>query len=395
MMAGEAVPALRPLKLFIVAGEASGDQLGAKLIAALRAGGPLELSGVGGPMMQSAGLLSLFPISDIAVMGLVPVIKRLPLLIRRIHETARAAIAARPDVLVLIDAPDFTHRVAKKVRKACPDLPIVDYVSPSVWAWRPGRAKKMRAYTDHVLALLPFEPEAHLRLGGPDCSYVGHPLIERLAEFRPQQDDPPREDQHPLVLILPGSRRAEIHHKLQVFGESVQRIAARYPDARFVLPAVPHLVKTIEADTAHWSIKPEIVLGEEAKLAAFRAARAALAASGTVSLELAIAQVPTVIAYKGSPIEAAIARRLVLVPSIVLPNLILGRNVVPEFLQEECTPAALSEAVLALIPDGAARQAQLDGFAEVEARMQVEGGSPSAAAARLVRALARYNSCPT
>ena len=387
-MADEAVPALRPLKLFIIAGEASGDQLGAKLIAAMQAAGPISLSGVGGPLMVEAGLNSLFPMSDIAVMGLVPVLKRLPLLIRRIKVTALAVMATRPDVLVLIDAPDFTHRVAKKVRKACPDLPIIDYVSPTVWAWRPGRAKKMRAYTDHVMALLPFEPAAHRRLGGPDCTYVGHPLIERLAEFRPQADDPTREDKNPLVLILPGSRRSEIHHKLQVFGESAQRIAARYPGARFVLPAVPHLVEPIKADTAHWSIKPDIVLGEAAKLKAFRAARVALAASGTVSLELAIAQIPTVIAYKGSAIEAAIARRLVLVPSIVLPNLILGRNVVPEFLQEECTPEALSEAVLALIPDGAARQAQLDGFIELEARMQVEECSPSAAAARIVRALA-------
>ena len=176
----------RPWRIALVAGEVSGDQLGFKLMRALREANPgVAFMGVGGDAMTAEGLSSLFPMSDIAVMGILPVLARLPTLLARIRATADAIIAARPDALVIIDSPDFTHRVARRVRAALPGLPVVDYVSPTVWAWRPGRARKMRGYVDTVLALLPFEPEAHRRLGGPDCVYVGHPLIERLSELRP------------------------------------------------------------------------------------------------------------------------------------------------------------------------------------------------------------------
>jgi len=372
-----------PLTVFLVAGEASGDALGARLMAALQAARPIHPLGVGGPLMAEAGLESLFPLSDIAVMGLVPVLRRLPLLIKRINQTVAAALAANPDVLVLIDAPDFTHRVARKLRKARPHLLIIDYVSPSIWAWRPGRAKAMRAYTNHVLTLLPFEPAAHQRLGGPEASYVGHPLIERLASLRPGPDEA-RGAESPAILILPGSRAAEIRHLLGLFGEAAGEIARAMPQARFVLPAVPHLVAGIRAGIASWPVPVEIIEGEAAKLDAFRAARVALAASGTVSLELALAGVPMVIAYRGSAIEAAIARRLVLVPSIVLPNLILDENLVPEFIQEHCVPARLAEAVLTLIPDGPARAGQLSGFARMEGLMAVPGGNPSDVAAQRI-----------
>ena len=200
----------RALTVWLVAGEDSGDALGAGLMAALRAraGGPVRFGGVGGEAMAREGLASLFPIGDVAVMGFLPVLARMRLLLRRIRETAAALVAAHPDVLVIIDSPGFTHRVAQRARAALPDLPVIDYVSPSVWAWRPGRAPAMRAYVDHVLALLPFEPEAHRRLGGPPCSYVGHPLIERLADLRPDTAERLRRAALPRQLVvLPGSRR--------------------------------------------------------------------------------------------------------------------------------------------------------------------------------------------
>jgi lipid-A-disaccharide synthase len=383
---------LRPLDVFLVAGEESGDQLGFKLMRALRAatGGAAAFRGVGGRAMEGEGLSSLFPMSDIAVMGFLPVIKRLPQLLARIRRTADAIVANPPDVLVIIDSPDFTHRVAKRVRARLPDLPVVDYVSPTVWAWRPGRAAKMRGYVDHLLALLPFEPEAHRRLGGPACTYVGHPLIERIGEMRPRADEPNlRSASPPTLLVLPGSRRSEIERLSDDFGGAVARVVERCGEMDVVLPAVAHLEDLIREKTARWPNPPRIVLGEAAKYEAFRRARAALAASGTVTLELALAQVPMVVAYKISPIETLL-RFVVKVPSIVLPTLILGEKIIPEILQDDCTPDALAEALIALIEDGAARDAQLAALARVEELMTLpEGERPSARAAQIVISTAR------
>ncbi len=234
----------RALDVFLVAGEESGDQLGFKLMRALReaTGGAVAFRGVGGHAMEREGLKSIFPMTDVAVMGFVPVIKKLPTILARIRTTADAVIAAPPDVLVIIDSPDFTHRVARRVRKRLPDLPVVNYVSPTVWAWRPGRAPKMRAYVDHLLALLPFEPEAHRRLGGPVCTYVGHPLIERIGEMRPPADDPDlRNASPPTLLVLPGSRRSEIERLSEDFGGAVARAVERCGPLDVVLPAVAHL----------------------------------------------------------------------------------------------------------------------------------------------------------
>ncbi len=378
----------KPRDIFLVAGEKSGDELGYKLMRALRAaaGGELRLRGVGGEAMEREGLRSLFPQSDIAVMGFLPVIARLPTLLRRIAQTAEAVIADPPDVLVIIDSPDFTHRVARRVRARLPHLPIVDYVSPTVWAWRPGRARKMRAYVDHVLALLPFEPEVHARLGGPPTSYVGHPSIERLADFRPGVEEAQaRAAIPPTVLLLPGSRRSEIGRLLALFGETAARIEALSGPVDFVLPAVTHLEGAIREGVARWRKPPRIVLGEAEKLAAFRRARAALAASGTVSLELALAGVPMVVAYRVSKIEETIVRALATAPSVVLPNLILGENVVPEFLQKAASPRALASAVTTLLPDGPVREAQVSALARLDAVMRLEDGdTPSARAARIV-----------
>ena len=378
--------------VFLVAGEKSGDELGYKLMRALRdaSGGEIRLRGVGGEAMEREGLRSLFPQADIAVMGFLPVIARLPTLLRRIRETAEAVIAAPPDALVIIDSPDFTHRVARRVRAHLPHLPIVDYVSPTVWAWRPGRARKMRGYVDHLLALLPFEPQVHERLGGPLTTYVGHPLIERLSDFRPNaQEAAQRAASPPTVLLLPGSRRSEIARLLELFGETAARIEALAGPVDFVLPAVTHLEGAIREGVAKWAKPPCVVLGEAEKLAAFRRARAALAASGTVSLELALAGVPMVVAYRVGKIEEMIVRALATAPSVVLPNLILGENVVPEFLQEAASPQALAQAVCALLPEGAARAAQVSALGKLDALMRLEDGdTPSARAARIVLEMA-------
>lgn len=378
-----------PLRLFLVAGEHSGDQLGFKLMRALRAGSPrpIEFMGVGGERMAEEGLASLFPLADIAVMGIAPVIQRLPLLLRRINRTAAAVVARRPHALVIIDSPDFTHRVARAARRGLPTLPVIDYVSPSVWAWRTGRAKAMRGYVDHVLALLPFEPAAHARLGGPPCTYVGHPLVERLDELRPSSGEAGRRaESPPVVLVLPGSRRSEIRRLMADFGAALAEAQARCGPFEVLLPAVDHLVEEIEQRSRDWPIRPTMVRGEAGKLAAFRRARAALAASGTVTLELALAQVPMVVGYRVTALEMQL-RFLVKVPTIVLPNLVTGDRAVPEFIGEACTPRRLGEALAALLPEGSARAAQLDAFGRLDRLMALPGGiTPSARAAGIVLA---------
>lgn len=376
----------RPLSIFVIAGEHSGDQLGFKLMRALREmhPGDLSLRGVGGPRMAGEGLRSLFPMNDIAVMGLVPVVARLPLLLRRIRETAEAVIADPPDALVIIDSPDFTHRVARRVREKLPHLPIVDYVSPTVWAWRPQRARRMRAYIDHVLALLPFEPAAHQRLGGPACTYVGHPLIERLAEFRPAPGERAPIPDGVRLLVLPGSRQSVVRRHMSLFGEVVARLAGQYPGLVAEIPAVPHVAREIETLSAGWPVRPRIVVGEEEKLAAMRRANVALAASGTVTLELALSGVPHVGAYR---IDAGIRLlRLFMTLTarhILLPNLILERRLIPEFVAEDATADNIAGALLPLLSDTPERRRQEEGLAELDTRMRV-ADAPSRLAARIV-----------
>ncbi len=376
----------RGLRVALIAGEHSGDQLGFKLMQALRAqtGGRIEFSGVGGEAMEAEGLKSLFPLSDIAVMGFLPVVAKLPILLARIRQTAAAAVAARPDALVIIDSPDFTHRVARRVRRALPGLPVIDYVSPSVWAWRPGRARAMRAYVDCVLALLPFEPAAHARLGGPRCVYVGHPLIERLNELRPDAAEARRRaSEPPLVAVLPGSRRSVIARMMDDFGGALTLLARDHGPLEIVLPTLPHVESEVRTRAAGWTVKPRIEVGEAAKLATFRAAHAALAASGTVTLELALAGVPMVGAYKVSRLEEQLKYFVKLPESILLPNLILGERAIPEILQGECTPEKLAAALAGLVRDGAARQRQLAALARLDALMRLtEGEAPSERAAR-------------
>ena len=372
----------RRLRVAVVAGEPSGDQLGFKLMRALseQTNGEIAFLGVGGAAMTAEGLASLFPLTDVAVMGILPVLARLPTLIDRIRRASAAIAAARPDALVIIDSPDFTHRVARRVRRALPDLPVVDYVSPSVWAWRPGRARAMRAYVDCVLALLPFEPEAHRRLGGPRCVYVGHPLVERLAELRPGDEEARRRAaKPPLVLALPGSRRSVIARLMTDFGAAIAAAERESGPFEIVLPTLPHVESDVRALAALWPRPPRIVVGEAEKFAAFRSARAALAASGTVTLELALAGVPLVGAYRVSGVEALL-RPLVTLPfSVLLPNLALGEAAIPEFLQGDCRPEALATALAALVSDGPARSAQLAALDQLDARMRLADGRPPSA----------------
>jgi lipid-A-disaccharide synthase len=375
----------RPLRLALIVGEESGDQLGAGLIEAIRRRRPdATFVGLAGERMQARGMASIFPMGDVAVMGLGAIVVHLPRIVRRVHEAVDAVIAAKPDALVIIDSPELTHAVARRVARRRPDLPIIDYVSPSVWAWRAYRARRMTHYVDHVLALLPFEPEVHRRLGGPPCTYVGHPLVERLPELRPAPDERGPIGERPLLLVLPGSRRTEIARLMAPFGEAVGRIAAVLPGVEVMLPAVPHLADEIAMRTAAWSRRPQIVLGEANKFAAFRRAHAALAASGTVTLELGLSGVPMVVAYRVDPI-ARLLKRFLTVPSIVLANLVLGENAVPEFLDAAGSPEVLARETLALLSDGTKREAQVAALRRLSTTMALpDGARPSDKAAEIV-----------
>ncbi len=381
----------KALNLFVIAGEESGDRLGAPLMAAIaaQAGRPVVFTGVGGSAMAEQGLESLVPIADLAVNGFAAIPARLPAILRHLRTASRAVIAARPDALVIIDSPDFTHRVARRVRAAAPSIPIIDYVSPTVWAWRPGRAKAMRRYVDHVLALKPFEPAAHQRLGGPPCTYVGHPLIEQLATLRPDRDEAARrEAAPPLVLVLPGSRRGEVRRHIGVFGAAMAAAAREIGAVEVVLPTVPHLLDEVTQATRGWVTPPRIVVDAAEKWAAFRRARAALAASGTVTLELGLAGIPTVLAYRVSLLEEAIARALITTDMVGLANLILGEKVMPELLQRDATPEKLAAHLVALIGDTPERRRQCVALARLDAAMEVGATTPSARAATIVLAMA-------
>lgn len=379
-------------KIVLIATEESGDRLGANLMKVLRQrlGGAVRFEGVGGRAMAREGLTSWFPIEDLSIIGFAAVIKQLPKILRLIKQTAAAVIEAAPDILVIIDSPDFTHRVARRVRGRDPSIPVVDYVSPSVWAWRPGRARAMLTYVDHVLALLPFEPEAYQRLRGPPCSYVGHPLTEQLASLRPNPEQRLRRDAPPpVLLVLPGSRRSEIRHHMAVFGQTLARLNREGVAFDLILPTMPHLQEAVAEALKTWPVQPHVVIGEQEKRAAFRIAHAALAKSGTVTLELALSGVPMVTAYRTGSVEAWILRRAINVNSVILANLVIGDNVVAEFLQQDCTPEKLSQALRELLGESALRRKQLEAFAKIDQIMSTGNTPPSVRAADIVLATMR------
>jgi lipid-A-disaccharide synthase len=376
-------------RIFLIATEESGDRLGANLMKVLRQrlGGAVQFEGIGGRAMTREGLSSRFPIEELSIIGLAAVVRQLPMILRRIRETAEAVVAAEPDVLVIIDSPDFNLRVARRVRARAPLIPIVDYVSPTVWAWRPGRARAMLPYIDHVLALLPFEPAAYEQLRGPPCSYVGHPLAEQIGQLRPSADEQKRREQAPpVLLVLPGSRRSEIRHHMTTFGVTLSRLQAAGVAFEAVLPTMPHLQDAVTAAVRVWKVQPRIVIGEQEKRAVFRTAHAALAKSGTVTLELALAGVPMVTAYRTGSMEAFILRRAIKVNSVILANLVIGENVIPEFLQQDCTAAKLAPAVREIIEPTEVRRRQVEAFAKLDAIMSTGNQPPSARAADIVLA---------
>lgn len=367
----------RPLKLAVVAGEESGDLLGADLVAALRAssGRNVELTGLGGRHLEAQGLTSLFNSSEIALMGVTAVVLDLPRLIRRIGQTAREIVRARPDCLVTIDSPDFSLRVARKVRAADPSIPIVHYVSPSVWAWRPGRAKAIKPYVDHILCVLPFEPEVLQRLEGPKGTFVGHRLTAdpgllsaAAAQSAPRDLDPRRDK---TLLVLPGSRGSEIGQLLGPFGETVEVLRSRGNRFRIVLPTLPRLRERVAAGVKDWSQAPEIVVGADEKWRAFGEADAALIASGTVSLELALAGVPLVSCYKFDWLSRHV-EGWITAWSALLPNLIADRPVAPEYYHQYVRPQHIARSLECLFADTEMRAWQKQGFAEIRRRLATD-----------------------
>jgi lipid-A-disaccharide synthase len=385
----------RVFTAFLIAGEESGDQLGARLMQAIgdRLGGRVRFVGVGGERMARLGFRSLFPMEEVALHGITAIIANLGRILWRMAWTAKRVVEAEPDVLVIIDCPGFNLGVARRVRKARPSVPIVEYVSPTVWVWRPGRARWIRGFVDHILALLPFEPAVHARLGGPPCSYVGHPLIERLATFRPASGErtPLTETARPVLLVLPGSRKGEVDRLTEPFGETLALVAERYGRAiEILLPAVPRFADEIKARVARWRVKPTVIQGESDKLAAFRRAHAALAASGTVTLELALAQVPMVVAYRVDLLVKPFKWALSRINSFVLPNLILGTNEIPEFLDGETTPERMAAALLPLLRNTPERAAQLAAFERLESAL-ARPVPPSTLAAEIVLRTAKWD----
>ena len=378
------------LKIGIVAGEVSGDLLGANLIAALKAlhGGPVELVGVGGDGLAGEGLESLFDYSELSIMGFTQVIARLPQLLRRIRQTADALIAAKPDIIVIIDSPDFTHRVAKRVRAAAPDIPIVDYVCPSVWAWKEYRARDMLAYVDHVLAVLPFEPAAMERLGGPPTTFVGHRLTGEpgVLEAR-RQNRLERSQSKPTIMLLPGSRKSEINALAPIFRDVAATFAARNDGCRIILPTVTRREEQVRAAIADWPVQPELFVGEEAKWEAFAMADTAVAASGTVVLELALSGIPAVSAYKADFIGRFMLNKIT-VWSASLPNLIADAPLVPEYFNDTIRAGALARWMELLTRDSFQRRGMMEGFERVIALMQTEVPPGERAAAIVLDVLA-------
>lgn len=381
-----------PKRVFFVIGEASGDRLGASLLRSLKAehGDAIAFEGLAGEELQTLGVESLFDIEDIAVMGLGPVVARLPKILRRLSDTVNAIIKSKPDLVVIIDSPDFTHRVAKRVRKQAPNVPIVGWVSPSVWAWRPGRAKAMADYVDHLLVLLPFEVEAHKELGGPPATYVGHPLVDELESLRPRSEEERpalAPDVTPTILVLPGSRSGEISRLMPTLKATFVRVFELVGGGRepqLILPTVAKHEHRLRDMVADWPMPVTVTSKADDKRAAFRQAHAAAAASGTVSLELALAGVPMIIVYKLDWL-AHLVRSFVKVWTIILPNLVLGRPVVREYVDETARPEALARALVSLATDTPERRAQIEAFQELDDVMRgPDDASPADRARRVV-----------
>jgi lipid-A-disaccharide synthase len=386
-------------RLFLIAGEPSGDRLGASLMAGLKnLQSDIEFEGVGGPLMQAEGLNSLFDMSDLSVMGLTEVLPNLPKLLARIKQTVAAVSTINPDALITIDSPDFCLRVAAKAKAAKPSLKTIHYVAPTVWAWRPERAAKMARHIDHVLALFPFEPP-YMKAEGMGCDFVGHPVATETVpdaavceDFRVDIGITPEEE---MLLILPGSRAGEVARMAPVFGDVVARVHAARPSTRFVVPAVGSVADTLKDMLATWPGKPILLdprdmepeQAEARKSLAFAAADLALAASGTVSLELAAMRTPMVIAYKFNWLTTRIVKKKVRLKTATLVNILTDVMAVPEFLFERCTAAKITPEILAML-DGKSRRLEQQSTADQALDMLGRGGeAPGLRAAQAVLAV--------
>ena len=366
------------MKVFLIAGEASGDKLGAAMMAGLESLRPdMVFDGVGGPLMQAEGIVSRFPMDELSVMGLAEILPKYRALKARVREMADAVIQTRPDVLITIDSPDFCLRVARLV-KASSDIRTVHYVAPTVWAWRPKRAEKMAHHIDHVLALFPFEPPL-MQATGMACDFVGHPVV---AEPLATQEQADALGAGTVVLILPGSRKGEVSRLTDRFGEAAALIAAHVPDVRFVIPTTGNVHDLVKQRVADWKV-PVTVLpaGSPDKAAWFRRADVALAASGTVSLELAATGTPMVIAYDMAWLSRIIISRMLMVDTVTLVNLVSDTRVVPEFIGKNCKAGPIADAVLGVLADP---QAQQTAMALTMERLGLGGDSPGLRAARAV-----------
>lgn len=379
--------------IYLIAGEPSGDLLAARLMAALReeAGEEVRFAGIGGEAMRQQGLTSLFPQADLAVMGLAEVVPRIPRILRRLGQTMADIRACRPDAVVTVDSWGFTGRVAKRLKAEGSRIPRIHYVAPMVWAWKEKRVHQLAARLDLLLCLLPEEPR-WFREAGLAAEHVGHAVLESGAAegdgaaFRQRHAIPA---EAPLVCLLPGSRRSEVSRLLPVFGAMVAELATRRPGLRLVVPTVETVATEVAAAAAGWALPALVVHGQGERYDAFAACRAAVAASGTVALELALAGLPMIIAYRVAPLTSLVIKRLVKIKWACLLNLLMEREVVPEFLQERCRPGALAAALEQLLDDDVVRRAQLDGLAQGLARLGAGTGQPSRRAAGLILKMIR------
>lgn len=374
--------------IFLIAGEPSGDALGGRLMAALKrlTGGTARFAGIGGERMAAEGLDTLVPQSELALFGVVELLSHIPNVLRRIDQTVAEIRRLKPDVVVSIDSPGFTARVAKKLRAAEAGIPLVHYVAPTVWAWKPGRARKYARLYDHLLAVLPFEPPYFEREGLP-CTFVGHSVVEGGAgkgdgeRFRAAHGLAPDAR---VVTMLPGSRQGEVGRLLPIFRATLERLLPGHPTLVAAIPTVATVRERVMAETAGWPLRTVVVEGEAAKHDTFAASEAALAASGTVALELALARLPSVVTYRLNPVTVALYRRFIRVRYVNLVNLMLDRMLVPELLQEDCRPDRLAPALARLLDDPAARAEQVEGVAAVAGWLGQGGTPPSERAARVV-----------
>ncbi|MBN9565547.1 MAG: lipid-A-disaccharide synthase [Alphaproteobacteria bacterium] len=377
-------------KVFISAGEASGDFLGARLMMQLKAANPmLELVGVGGAQMQAEGLDSLFPMEELSLMGFLEVLPHLFAIKRRLDQTIKFIHESKPDVIITIDSPGFHFALIKRLKKkygADMSAKCIHYVAPAVWAWRQKRAKKISHLYDHILTLFPFEPP-YFEKYGLKATFVGHPLVEinhftsNTNVFRKQHAIP---EGVPLLCVLPGSRRGELNKLMPIFEETIGLLSHRVNRLHVVIPTLPKFHQELAALTRRWPASTVVTSTQEEKVGAFRSSQAALAASGTIALELALARVPMVIAYRINTLTAWLVKRLIKIPFVCLVNILLKKRSIPEILQENCKPGRLAEVVSYLLEDTTARQRQIDDLSKIDELLASTGKMPSVCAADVI-----------